>query len=293
MTRLPTLLVVLATALLNSASPAGAAAPAAPPPAAKTFAAIPFYAPERMWTLYTPFVDYLRRETGEAWELKLYADHDSMIAGFCAGEVDVALLGPVPLGRVNRACGAAPFLLPLGGDGIPTYRSMLLTTDPAVRRAADLAGRKVGFFRGSTAAHILPLRMLRDAGLGPGAFEPVMLESQDRIITALLEQRISGAGVKEALYRRFEKEPRLRLLQVSDPVPNFAFCALPSRPEAGRARFTAALRKLRPRESGADAATVQGWDDEMRNGFVPPPADFLPAVLRLLDDAEALMHERR
>lgn len=287
-----TAFLLLASLLAASAGPAGAAAPGTPPAAAKTLAVIPFYGPERMWQLYTPFVDYLRRATGEPWELKLYADHEGMVKGVCAGEVDVALLGPVPLGRVNRACGAAPFLVPLGQDGRPSYHAMLLTGDPAVRKVADLYGRKVGFFRGSTAAHVLPLRMLRDAGLGPGTFEPVMLESQDRIVTALLERKISGAGVKEALYRRFEQPP-LRLLQTSDPLPNFAFCALPGRPEGQRARFTAALLGLHPRESEADARTVQGWDDEIRNGFTAPPADFLPSVLRLLDDSEVLLRESR
>ena len=71
-------------------------------------------------------------------------------------------------------------------------------------------------------------------------------------MTALLDGSIAGAGVKEALYRRFEQEP-LRLLQTSEPLPNFAFAALPSQPPAFRARFVAALLKLHPRESAADA----------------------------------------
>ena len=93
-----------------------------------TLAVIPFYSPERMWQLYTPFIDYLRRETGEPWELKLYPNHEAMVAGVCRGEVDVTLLGPAPLGRVNRACGVVPILVPLGKEGKPLYHSMLLTS---------------------------------------------------------------------------------------------------------------------------------------------------------------------
>ena len=270
-----------------------AAAADAPSRATRTLAVIPFYSPERMWQLYTPFIDYLRRETGEPWELKLYPNHDAMIAGVCAGDVDVALLGPVPLGRVNRACGASPFLVPRGKDGKPVYHAMLLSSDPAVTTVAGLRGKKVGFFKGSTAAHILPLKMLRDAGLGPGSFEPVFLESQDRIMTALLSREVAGAGVKEALYRRFEKEP-VRLLQTSEPLPNFAFAALPVA-AGGRAR---ALRRraaqARTRAtSAADAAAVKGWDDEIKNGFMAPAPDFLPAVLEVDDIYETVMHESR
>ena len=260
--------------------------------AARTLAVIPFYTPERMWQLYSPFVAYVGRRTGEPWELKLYAGHDEMVRAFCAGEVDVALLGPVPLGRVSVACGAVPFLVALGRDGKPAYRAMLLTSDPAVASVGELRGRKVGFFRGSTAAHVVPLHMLRDAGLAPGSFEEVFFESQDKMITALLERRIAGAGVKETLYRRFEQEP-LRLLKTSEDLPNFALAALPALPRAVRERLVSALLPLRPQERPADAETMQGWDDEVANGFAVPPPEFLPAVLRLRDTYEAVMHESR
>ena len=246
-----------------------------PPRAARTLAVIPFYSPERMWLLYTPLIDYLRRETGEPWELKLYPNHETMIAGVCAGEVDVTLLGPVPLGRVNRACGALPFLVPLDKDGKPVFHAVLLSSDPAVTTVAGLRGKKVGFFKGSTGAHIIPLKMLGDAGLGPGAFEPVFFEGQDRIMTALLAHEIAGAGVKEALYRRFEKDP-VRLLQTSEPLPNFAFVALPSQPAALRARFVAALLKLKPRESPADAEDREGLGRRDQERLHGPGARFPP-----------------
>ena len=276
--------------LVAAPSLAQAAEAAAPSRSARTLAVIPFYSPERMWILYTPLIEYLRRETGEPWELKLYPNHDTMIAGVCAGEVDVTLLGPVPLGRVNSACGALPFLAPLDKAGQPLFHAVLLSSDPAVTTVAGLRGKKIGFFKGSTGAHIIPLKMLGDAGLGPGTFEPVFYEGQDRIMTALLAREIAGAGVKEALYHRFEKDP-VRLLQTSEPLPNFAFVALPSQPAALRARFVAALLKLAPRERPADAEIVKGWDDEIRNGFVIPAPDFLPSVLKVYDIYEAVMHE--
>jgi len=281
-----------ALALLVLAALTPLAAAAAPSRATRTLAVIPFYSPERMWLLYTPLIDYLRRETGEPWELKLYANHDDMLAGVCAGDVDVTLLGPVPLGRVNRACGAFPFLVPRGKDGKPVFHSMLLSGDPAVTTVAGLRGKKIGLFKGSTGAHVIPLKMLRDAGLGPGSFEPVFYEGQDRIMTALLSREVQGAGVKEALYRRFEKEP-VRLLQTSEELPNFAFVALPAQPPAVRARFVAALLKLDPGTSAADAAAVKGWDDEIKNGFTAPAPDFLPAVLKVYDIYETVMHESR
>jgi ABC-type phosphate/phosphonate transport system substrate-binding protein len=283
----------LATALTTlSAHPSRAAAPAPAPGPPRTFAVVPFYTPERMWQLYTPLIEYLRRQTGEGWEMKLFPSHDAIVKAVCAGEVDVALLGPVPLGRVNRACGALPFLVPLGKDGKPVYHAMVLTGDPGVTAIAQLRGRKFGLMKGSTAAHVLPVHMLAAAGIGPADVEPVFFESQDRIVTALLAREIAGGGIKEALYRRFEKEP-LRLLGTSEPLPNFAFTAPAAQPAAVRERFVAALLKLHPGAGKDDAETVRGWDDEVKNGFMLPAPDFLPAVLRIDEIARAVLHENR
>lgn len=268
---------------------------AEPRPGARplTLAVIPFYAPERMWALYRPLVDHLRRATGRDWQLALPADHAALLDDLCAGRVDVALVGPVPLARAHGRCGAAPFLVALGRTGAPTYRSELLTTDPAVTSVEALRGRRVGFFRGSTAAHVVPAQMLADAGLAPGTYEQVFLESQDRIMAALLARKVSAAGVKSALYQRFAREKGLRRLATSGPLPNFAFAALPSLPAEARAPFAAALLQLRPRERAADAKRVAGWDDEVRNGFAAPGPDFMPAVLALQSATEKLLGDAR
>lgn len=258
-----------------------------------TLAVIPFYAPERMWNLYRPLIDYLRRTTGDDWQLALPANHAALIEDLCAGRVDVALLGPVPLARVNAQCGAVPLLVALGPSGAPTYHAELLTTDPEVTAPQALRGRRVGFFRGSTAAHVIPVQMLADAGLPPGAYEPVFLESQDRLIAALLDRRISAAGVKEALYHRFAQEPGLRRLATSKPLPNFAFAALPALSPGVRDRLSAALLRLRPRERAADARLVARWDDEVRNGFAPPGPGFLEEVLSLRATTEKLLGDGR
>lgn len=282
---------LLLASVLAGAVPAAAAGPKPAGPT-KTLAVIPYYGPEKMWQLFSPLVEYLRRETGEPWELKLFPNHRETLAAVCGGKVDVTLLGPVPLGEAYETCGAAPFLVPLGKDGLPAYHSMLVTSDLSVTSVAQLRGKKIGFLRGSTAAHTLPLKMLRDAGLGPGSYEAVFLPSQDKMMTALLDGAITGAGFKEALFRRFERE-HLRLLRTSDPVPNFAFAALPSQPPAFREKFVAALTRLRPRERAGDAAVVKAWDDEVRNGFVLPAADFLPAVRRVHQLSRTLAHEDR
>ncbi|RII31151.1 MAG: hypothetical protein CXR30_04935 [Geobacter sp.] len=245
-----------------------------------SFAVIPFYSPEKIWLLYSPFVEYLAKTTGKPWELKLFHDHDEFINAICSGKTSIALAGPVPLSRAYEKCGAKPFLVALGKNGMPLYHSVLLTNDLTMKRVQDLRGKRIGFFKGSTAAHILPAKMLKDAGLGMSAIKPIFLDSQDRIMAALFSGEIVAAGVKETLYQKFAMEP-LRVLRISDPLPNFAFCLTSAFPETLRQRLTKALLSLKPLANSRDAETVKGWDDEIKNGFMVPDKLYMPSVLKL------------
>jgi ABC-type phosphate/phosphonate transport system substrate-binding protein len=280
------LAVALGTSLLLAPALAIAAAPA-PPTRTRRLAVVPFFSPELMWRLYAPLVDHLSRETGETWTLVLPASHAAFDDAVCGGTVDVALVGPAPLARLNRRCALLPFLVALGPDGRADYHSMLVTASPEVTSVAALRGKRIAFFKGSTAAHVVPAKLLADAGLGPGSYQPLFLESQDRVMTAVLTGKAAGGGVKSALYRRFAGEPSLRLLQTSGALPNFAFGALPATPKAVRERVSAALLRLHPRESPVDAGRVKDWGDEIKNGFVTPPPGFLDAALELLKSSES------
>lgn len=269
-----------------------AAAETPPKASPYTIAVIPFYSPEKIWLLYTPFIQYLKATTGQPWELKLYPDHDSLINELCADQVGIALLGPVPMARVNKQCGAKPFLAALSKEGKPSYHSVILTGDPAVTELTKVKGRTIGFFKGSTAAHIVPMKMLKDAGVGAGSFQAVFLESQDRIMTALLSKDISAAGVKETLYRKFKNES-LRVLKQSDALPNFGFTASPRLPAAVRELFASTLLKLQPSSNARDAETTRSWDDEIKNGFVSPNDEYLTSVTRLNSVYQEVMHDIR
>lgn len=284
----------VAVALLAMACPAMAAEqPALPggaPLSPYTLTVIPYYSPEKIWVKFAPFIEYLRKETGHPWELKLYHNHPSLLKGLCSGEVSFALLGPVPLGRAITQCNAGIVAVALGKDGRPYYRSVILTGDPAVRSLEALKGRRFALFKGSTAAHVLPLRMLRDAGLKEGDYTPVFYESQDRIMNALLGREVAGAGVKESLYLKFRNEALLPL-KASEALPGFALASGPSVGAAAQKLLAGALIRLDPKTSANDRQLMQDWDDEIRHGFVAPPPDYRASVLNVLSLYREIVHE--
>ena len=276
-----------------SLSAVGQPSPAPAKPGAEyIITVIPYYGPEKIWAKFSPFVDYLKRATGLPWELKLYHNHEAVLDGLCRGEVAFALLGPVPLGRALDRCNAGITVVALGRDGKPFYRSVIVTGDTAVRSLADLQGKRLALFKGSTAAHIIPLKMLRDSGIAEAGLEPVFYESQDRIMNALLARDASGAGVKETLYLKFKGE-QLRALKTSGPLPGFAVAAAPGTRPAAVKRLADALTALDPRTNPRDRQLMQDWDDEIRNGFILPPAEFRGSVLNILSVYREIMHEDR
>ena len=283
--------VVLGTALMAiSAAPSASAEQQAD--RRYTITVIPYYSPEKIWVKFSPFVEYLKRDTGLPWELKLYHNHESLLAGLCGGEVSFALLGPVPMGRAVERCNARIAAVALGKDGDPFYRSVILTSDPSVRSLERLRGKRFGLFRGSTAAHIFPLKMLEVAGVMANDIVPVFFESQERIMNALLEREVAGAGVKENLYLKF-KEDRLRILKTSDKLPGFALAVSPAADATAAKALVGSLLPLNPRKSPKHRHLMQDWDDEIKNGFIPPPPDFGASVKNALSVYNEIIHEDR
>lgn len=285
-------LLFFSTPALLGAAEAESVAPASAARSEYTITIIPFYGPEKIWALYTPFIDFLKETTGKPWTLKLFANHKELLDGLCDGHVALALLGPVPLGRVMAQCQAEPLVVALGADNTPFYRSTLVSSDPGLSSLEGLKGKQVGFFKGSTAAHILPRKILRQAGLDKGDFVPVFFQSQDHIVNALLSQRIAAAGLKEALFSKF-KDKGLRVLATSEPLPNFAFAAAPLVSAEVRKLFVDTLLRLAPAANEGDRQRMAAWDDEIRRGFIQPTDTFRNAVKDLLTLTDEIMDEDR
>lgn len=255
-----------------------------------TITIIPYYSPDKLWARFMPLVEYLRKTTGKPWELKLYPNHDSTIEAICSGDVSIALLGPVPLARSIEKCGVETLVVAISEDGKLFYHSVIVTIDPSIQSVTRLRGKQIGLFKGSTAAHVLPVRMLRTSGIGKGDFEPVFFEGQDRIMNALLSGEVDAAGMKDVLYRKFS-DSRLRVLKTSEPLPNFAFVATPGLNSRTRALFSKALLKLKPEKNMADRKLLHDWDDEIRNGFVSPSATYRASVMDLLSTYREVMSD--
>lgn len=244
---------------------------------------LPYYAPEKIWHFYKPFIDYLNKTTGISWELKLYNNYDAIIDSICSGEVSIAYLGPNPLGLAYEKCKVRPLAVILGDDGKPFYRSIIFTNDHKINSLRGLKGKSFAFGdKDSTSSHIIPRKMLEDEGITIDMIRPVFLKNHEKIINAVAKKEVDAGATKESVFKKV-KDARFNILKVSEPLPHHAFCAAPNINPDIEKKFTSALLKLKPLQNKGDENIVKEWDHELRHGFILPPENYIKDIMKLND----------
>jgi phosphonate transport system substrate-binding protein len=259
--------LLLATAVL-AAPPRPARPPAAPGTAAVLrLGVVSFYNPRLMYVKYQPLVDYLSAHTPWRFELSLSGSYSETVARLCAGEFDVAYLGPFSYLRAHEACGAR-IVARLNTGGRATYTSYIMVRqDSRARTLADLRGATVGFgARLSTSSHLLPRVMLERAGLRAGRDIGCRYYGHhERATRAVLLGEVAACGVRDITGDLFTTRG-LRVLARSEPVPNFPLAVGPHAEPALAAALVEALVTAPSRDPAA-ARAIAKWDPELAGGF--------------------------
>jgi len=242
---------------------------------------LPYYAPDKIWHFYEPFIDYLNKTTGIPWELKLYHNYDAIIDGICSSEVSIAYLGPNPFGLAYKKCKTKPLLVILGDDGKPFYRSIIFTNNHKIDSLKELKGKSFAFGdRDSTSSNIVPRKMLEDEGITMNMIKPVFLKSHEKIINAVAKNEAVAGATKVSVFEKF-KGLKFKALKVSEPLPHHSFCATSNINPDIEKKFVNALLKLKPMHDSSDKNIVKNWDPELRYGFTLPPKDYIQNILKL------------
>lgn len=145
-----------------------------------------------------------------------------------ANELDFVMAGPSEYLLLKARANAVPIV----GVTRPNYYSVLIArADSDIATLADLNGKKVAMrTEGSTASHIVPMKMLLDTGLQPDAYERIMLGKDGA--DALINGQVDGWAVSRQRYKRYivdeGREDKVKILAESDNLPPDVFVANPS-----------------------------------------------------------------
>ncbi|NJN63578.1 MAG: phosphate/phosphite/phosphonate ABC transporter substrate-binding protein [Acidobacteria bacterium] len=253
----------------------------APAPRPKRLGVVGFYNPRLMYLKYQPLADYLSEKTGATWELLISADYDETVRRLCAGEVDLAYLGPLTYVKANSVCGArAVVRLQTGGkDSFRSY--VMVRSDSPAKSLADLSGKRIGFGSPlSTSAHLVPFAMMVHADVfSDPRTTCINFGHHERAARACLIGEVDACGVRDIIGDRF-LDRGLRVLATSEPIPNFPLVASPKTDATTIDRVVAALVDM-PAQDARLRARMAAWDPELASGFVRAQGDEYERIRRL------------
>jgi methyl-accepting chemotaxis protein len=210
------------------------------------FGVLPLDSPAVMYKKFTPLADYLAGKLGKKVELKVAVDFESALKDVGQNIAQLSAMGPATYVEGQKKYGLRVLVGALR-NGKPFHHSVIITReDSNIRSMEDLKGKTFAFADiQSSTGHIIPRAMLKEAGIDLENLRYYQyLGHHDEVARAVLKGDFDAGGVMEATAYKFKSEG-LRLLQISDDIPEFNICYNPSIDGKDLAVIKAALLSLK------------------------------------------------
>jgi phosphonate transport system substrate-binding protein len=189
------------------------------------FGVLPLDSPAVMFKKFTPLADYLTRKLGKTVELKVSVDFESALKDIGQNVTQLCAMGPATYVEGQKKYGVRVLVKALR-NGKPFHHSVIITRDDStVRSMGDLKGKTFAFADiQSSTGHIIPRAMLKEAGIELEDLRYYQyVGHHDEVARGVLKGDFDAGGVMEATAYKFKNEG-LRLLQISDDIPEFNIC---------------------------------------------------------------------
>ena len=176
-----------------------------------------------------PLKAHLEKALGKQIELVVTTDYSSMIEAMRFGRIEIGYFGPFSYVLAkSKAPGIEPFAVGIE-KGSPTYNSIIIAqADGPVKSLADIKGRPFGYGdQASTSSHLIPRAHLLKNGLdGSKDYKPVHLGTHDGVARAVQNGQVPAGALSKAIYeallqRKTIDGDKLRVIAVTDPIPNY------------------------------------------------------------------------
>lgn len=238
---------------------------------------------------YRPVLDWLGQRIGYRFVVVGGRSYEDMIELVARGNVQLAVLSPVPYVQAKRKNPDIELLLTelkwneAKTATIDSYLGFIiaLKTRTDLNTAADLRGKRLGFVNlESSSGWRYPNAVLKGAGLDPRTEATTLfLGSHPRVTDAVIAGSVdAGATWDFNLAEAVSKHGDLfKIIMRSPPIPNICLVAHPSVPVELRQR----IRELLPT---ADAAL---FAKAPMQGYVVRPDSFYDVVRTLIDSEAA------
>lgn len=178
--------------------------------------------PKEEIEIYTPFVRYLEKTTGERFEIKFSDKYEETVKNLGLGDTDFAAIGLLSYIIGRREYGIKYLVSGVNKDGDPRYRTAIIARpDSDIKDIAGLSGRTFAFgARISTQGHLIPRKMLEDAGITLDDINYVYTGSHLDTVKSVLNGERDAGAIQDTLAVRLEAEGKVKIIGLSVEYPS-------------------------------------------------------------------------
>lgn len=238
--------------------------------------AIPDESPTELARKAAPLVKYLEKTLGMKVEFTPVTDYAASVEALVNKQVDLAWYGGFTFVQANaRSGGKAVPLVQREED--EKFRSVFITSDPAIKTLADLKGKNVSFgSQSSTSGHLMPRSYLLQAHIDPDQdFKRVAYSgAHDATIAAVAAGKVDAGALNISVWEKFVAEgkvdtTRVKVFYTTPGYFDYNWTVHADMPAAQREKLSKAFLAL-------DRHSAQGreiLDLQRATRFIPTKAD--------------------
>ena len=213
--------------------------------------AIPDESPSELARKAAPLMKYLEAKLGMKVEYTPVTDYAASVEALVNKKIDLAWFGGFTFVQANVRSGGK--VLPLvQREEDEKFRSVFITSDPAIQTLADLKGKDVSFgSQSSTSGHLMPRSFLLQAGINPDKdFKRVAYSgAHDATIAAVASGKVQAGALNISVWDKFVADKKVdtskvRVLYTTPTYYDYNWTVHADMPAAQREKLTQALLAL-------------------------------------------------
>ena len=238
--------------------------------------AIPDESPTELARKAVPLVKYLEAKLGMKVEFTPVTDYAAAVEVLVNKKVDMAWFGGFTFVQAHARSGGK--MIPLvQREEDEKFRSVFITSDPAIKTLADLKGKDVSFgSQSSTSGHLMPRSALLQAGVDPDKdFKRVAYSgAHDATVAAVAAGKVQAGALNISVWDRLVAEKKVdadkvKVFFTTPPYYDYNWTVHADMPSALRDKLSAALLAL----SKDSAEGKEILELQRATRFVPTKAD--------------------
>ncbi len=238
--------------------------------------AIPDESPTELARKAAPLVKYLEGKLGMKVEFTPVTDYAASVEALVNKQVDLAWFGGFTFVQANVRSGGK--VIPLvQREEDERFKSVFITTDPAIKGLADLKGKTLSFgSQSSTSGHLMPRSFLMQASIDPDKDLRRVAYSgaHDATIAAVAAGKVDAGALNISVWDKFVADKKVdpakvRAFYTTPPYFDYNWTVHADMPAATREKLAKAFLDLsRDTAQGKEILELQ-----RATRFVPTKAD--------------------